>query len=111
MKKYLTALMLVILIIAGWYFYPCFTFKGTYSTSWTGYPEVSTIDINDEFILHDVITVDYRLDFLSRTLWLNHKVEEYDEIPVLLRWNKVHIPVVHMEEGEYRKIKQGEPIN
>jgi hypothetical protein len=89
MKKIITILILVIPVFIIWYFYPCFTFKGTYERSWLG--ETQFVVIGDKFVDGEH-SYDFQLKPIRRMLWVDMRLPLFDmeHYPVKLGWNKIY---------------------
>ena len=119
LKKSNLPIALIFLLFSIWYFYPAFTYKGSYTATlewpWTG--EVATDIIDETYRLcgEDDESPDVKLVYhvrpLHRMLWveLPDPLPEMPYIPIKLGWNKLHRPVLKSGWVEFKKVKKGEP--
>lgn len=93
-KKFKTTALSIALILFGiWFFYPCFTYKGTYSCTRNTVPEKTTeIMIIDEELHWGDRSDSYTLKPFRRMLWLDNQSPLFPEghYPIKLGWNKVY---------------------
>jgi hypothetical protein len=106
MKKIITALILIFSIVAVWYFYPCLTFRGTYSR--TNQNGTERTIIIDDLIQVKKASGEYSINYLDRTLWS----------PSILGLNTIKLSYSKIYERDFKtgkltelKKTKSEPIN
>lgn len=106
---------LVVAIFAIWYFYPCLSFKGTYSrtVNWSSGKEVQHVFIGEKYTDGDSL-YEYQLKPLRRMLRVDIEAEQSllprPYYPVKLGWNKIY--EWDFKSGKWKKLeKVKEPIS
>ncbi len=86
-----------VLFWSVWYFYPSCSVRGNYYAE-IGWDKYLYVSINDKYHYDDFIDDDYKINPLTRLLWVKldqpiGPAGEIKELPVKLRWNHIYQPV------------------
>jgi hypothetical protein len=106
-----TWIISVFLAFGVWYFYPVFTFKGTYIAPVGNRIEATRIDktyhlLDGENDLSSGLELPYTLKPFHRMLLVEFKIQNANTeyVPIKLGWNKIHQPVIKEGLVEFKKV-------